>query len=240
MKQNESVWNRPGIYGMIKRVTDVLMTLAILFLMGYQFWGEQAHEWVGAGIFLLFILHHVLNRQWYKTLSHGKYTPFRIFQTLVNILVLVSMLALMYSSIVMSRYVFSFLPISGGMSIARRLHILGSYWGFLLMALHLGLHWNVLINFVLKRFPAKQPSGIYSLLFFLLGLVVSSFGLVALIKRDFSSYLLLKNEFVFLDYSEPILGFYFDYVALMGLCIFVSYYLSKLFRKIGRRKSGSK
>ena len=31
MKQNESVWNRPGIYGMIKRVTDVLMTLAMLF-----------------------------------------------------------------------------------------------------------------------------------------------------------------------------------------------------------------
>ena len=157
----------------------------------------------------------------------------------MNILVLVSMLALMYSSIVMSRYVFSFLPVFGGMSIARRLHILGSYWGFLLMALHVGLHWNVLINFVFKRFPAKQPSGIYSLLFFLLGLMVSSFGLVAFIKRDFPSYLLLKNEFVFWDYSEPILGFYFDYVALMCLCIFVSHYLSKLFRKIGRQKSGS-
>lgn len=175
-----------------------------------------------------------------QALSHGKYTPFRIFQTLVNILMLVSMLALMYSSIVMSRYVFSFLSISGEMSIARRLHILGSYWGFLLMALHLGLHWNVLINFVLKRFPAKQPSVIYSLMFFLLGLVVSSFGLVALIKRDFPTYLLLKNEFVFWDYSESILRFYFDYVALMGLCIFVSHYLSKLFRKIGRQKSGSK
>ena len=172
-------------------------------------------------------------------LSHGKYTPFRIFQTFVNILVLISMLALMYSSIVMSRYVFSFLPISSGMSIARQLHILGSYWGFLLMALHVGLHWNVLINFVFKRFPAKQPAGIYSLLFFLLGLMVSSFGLVAFIKRDFPTYLLLKNEFVFWDYSESILRFYFEYVALMGLCIFVSYYLSKLFRKIGRRKSGS-
>lgn len=77
-------------------------------------------------------------------------------------------------------------------------------------------------------------------MFFLLGLVVSSFGLVALIKRDFPTYLLLKNEFVFWDYSESILKFYFDYVALMGLCIFVSYYLSKLFRKISRRKSGSK
>lgn len=32
----------------IKCVMDVLMTLAMLFLMGYQFWGEQVHEWIGA------------------------------------------------------------------------------------------------------------------------------------------------------------------------------------------------
>ncbi len=32
----------------IKCVMDVLMTLAMLFLMCCQFWGEQAHEWIGA------------------------------------------------------------------------------------------------------------------------------------------------------------------------------------------------
>ena len=33
----------------IRFTADVLMTLALLFLMGYQFWGETAHEWIGAG-----------------------------------------------------------------------------------------------------------------------------------------------------------------------------------------------
>jgi hypothetical protein len=28
---------------------DAAMTLALLFLMGYQFWGEALHEWVGVG-----------------------------------------------------------------------------------------------------------------------------------------------------------------------------------------------
>ena len=50
-----------------------------------------------------------------------------------------SMVALIYSSIVLSRYVFSVLPIEGGMVLARRFHILGSYWGFLLMNVHLGM-----------------------------------------------------------------------------------------------------
>lgn len=26
---------------------DLLMTAALLFLMGYQFWGDVAHEWAG-------------------------------------------------------------------------------------------------------------------------------------------------------------------------------------------------
>ena len=57
--------------GKLKRVVDVMMTAALLFLMGYQFWGEKAHEWVGAGIFVLFAAHHALNWRWYKSLFHN-------------------------------------------------------------------------------------------------------------------------------------------------------------------------
>ncbi len=51
----------------IKMAVDVLMTAALLFLMGYQFWGEMAHEWVGAGMSVLFLAHHILNGSWHKT-----------------------------------------------------------------------------------------------------------------------------------------------------------------------------
>ncbi len=131
----------------IKCGIDILMTFALLFLMGYQFWGEQAHEWVGAGMFILFILHHVLNRQWYKALFHGRYTPVRVYQTIVNVL-----------------------PISGGMVLARRLHILGSYWGFLLMSVHLGLHWNMFISMAKKWLKVKRISKLRSALLFAAGL----------------------------------------------------------------------
>ena len=127
----------------IKWTLDVLMTAALFFLMGYQFWGETAHEWIGAGMLVLFVVHQVLNRSWYKNLFRGRYTPMRTLQCLVNVLTLAAMLALMYSGITMSRHVFAFLPIRGGLMLARRLHILGSYWGYLLMSLHLGLQ-NIL------------------------------------------------------------------------------------------------
>lgn len=37
------------------------MTLCLMLLMSYSLIGEQAHEWIGMGMFVLFILHHWLN-----------------------------------------------------------------------------------------------------------------------------------------------------------------------------------
>lgn len=212
----------------IKLSVDILMTHALLFLMGYHLWGEVLHEWVGAGMLLLFIVHHILNGYWYKTLFKGKYNTMRILTLCIDILVLVSMLAQMYSGIVMSRYAFKFLPSVGGMSLARRLHILGAYWGYILMSLHLGLHWNMILGMSRKAVGIKNRSKIRSIIAFIAGLMIAGYGMWAFISRDFSTFLLLKQEFVFLDYSESKILFYIDYLALMGLCIFIAHYCTKI------------
>jgi len=109
--------------------------------MGYQLWGEIAHESAGIAILFLFIAHHILNINWHKNLFKGKYSAVRTAILAVDILVLITMLLQMYSGIVLSKHIFAFLPISGGMALARKLHILGSYWGFILMSAHIGMHW---------------------------------------------------------------------------------------------------
>ena len=223
-----------------KIIIDVLMTAALLFLMGYQLWGDAAHEIVGAGLFLLFIVHHILNLSFYKNLFRGKYTPMRILQLVMDGLVFTAMVMLMVSGIMMSRHVFAFLPLHGGMAMARRLHILGSYWGFIVMSMHLGLHWNQIGGMVRKTVGVKKSSKIRTVLCFATGLLIAGYGIYVLVKRDFSTYLFLKTEFVFLDYSESPILFYLDYIAFMGLCIFVAHYLAKLCRKIKIRKAVSK
>lgn len=219
----------------IKRVLDVLMTMGLLLAMGYQLWGEVAHEWIGAGMFVLFIAHHILNRNWYKRLLKGNYTPMAIFQLWINGLTLVAMVALMYSGIVLSRHVFVFLPIDNGLVLARRLHILGSYWGFLLMSLHLGMHWHMLWKAVTQKTGEKGRSKKSAVICFVLGLLLAGYGVIVLIKRNFLTYLFLQSEFVFLDYSESKILFYIDYLALMGLCIFVAHYTAKLFQKYRKK-----
>lgn len=220
----------------IKLSVDIVMTLALLFLMGYHLWGEALHEWVGAGMLLLFIAHHILNGYWHKSLFKGKYDTMRILTLCIDILVLASMLAQMYSGIVMSRYVFDFLPSTGGMSLARRLHILGAYWGYILMSLHLGLHWNMILGMFRKTAGIKNKSKIRSIIAFFAGLMIAGYGARVFISRDFSTYLLLTSEFVFLDYGESKILFTIDYLALMGLCIFIAHYCARMIRK-SRKKS---
>lgn len=214
--------------GKVKMAVDMLMTAALLFLMGYQFWGETAHEWVGAGMFALFLAHHILNGSWHKNLFRGKYPPMRIFLAVIDVLTLLPMIAQMYSGIVLSRHVFAFLPIKSGLVPARRLHILGSYWGFLLMSLHLGLHWNMVMGAVKKKLPAA-PQG-FRHLGFGLALAAALYGAWVFVKRDFVVYMLLRSEFVFMDYEEAKSLFYLDYLSLMGTCIFISHYAGKFLR----------
>lgn len=224
----------------IKIVIDVLMSLGLLFLMGYQFWGDVAHEWAGAGMFLLFIAHHVLNGNWYKNLLHGKYSPSRIFQLLVDILVFLSMICLMISGIMLSNHVFAFLDIHGGMSFARLLHMSASHWGFVLMALHLGMHWGMFMGLAKKALHLKQPSRVRKILLPILSVGIAVYGLVVFIQRDLLTYMLVRTQFVFLDFSESIPLFYLDYLAMMGTFVFLAYYVSKLLRKMSGKRAPKK
>ena len=214
-----------------KFVIDLLMTLGLLFLMGYQFWQDAAHEWAGAGMLLLFILHHILNGNWYRTIFMVRYTAARILQLVIDLLLLLDMLGLMVSGIILSNYVFDFLPIWGGMGFARLLHMAASYWGFVLMSLHLGLHWGMVPGVARKALKLRQPSHLRKVLLPLLGACVAAYGLFAFVRRDLIAYMLVRTHFVFFDFSEPIPSFYLDHLAMMGTFIFISYYGARLLRK---------
>ena len=113
--------------------------------------------------------------------------------------------------------------------LARRLHILGAYWGFALLSLHLGLHWNMLMGMAKKRLGLVKPSKGRAIVLFLAGLTVAVYGLAVFLRRDLSSYMLLQNEFVFMDFAEPKLLYYLDYLAMMGLFVFIAHYLTRAF-----------
>ena len=87
---------------------DLAMTVLLLCQMAWLLIGETTHEWTGTAMFLLFIVHHVLNRRWYGSLFKGKHGPARLLQITVDILLLAAMAGLIISGVMLSRTEFAF------------------------------------------------------------------------------------------------------------------------------------
>ena len=109
--------------------------------------------------------------------------------------------------------------------------MVASSWGFLLMSAHLGLHWGMLLGMVRKAGKTRLSGKPISLLPTVAGALVAAYGAAAMVKRDLATYLFLRSEFVFLDFSESKILFYLDYLAMMGTFIFLSHFAAKLLRK---------
>ncbi len=220
---------------MVKLGVDFVMTVLLLLLMARQITGYAAHEWLGAGMFVLWIAHHILNFRWHGHLFKGKYTPSRVIQLVVNVLLFLSMLGTMVSAIILSREVFAFLPISGGIALARPMHILCVFWGFVLMALHLGLHWSRILGMVHKA-AGPVSSKPLKVALFTGGAAIAAYGLYAFVKNRFLSYMFLTSSFVFFDFERPTPLFFTEYMAIMGLFIFLAHYGAKGLQKRPNRK----
>lgn len=230
-----------------KMAIDFTMTVFILLLMAYNFTGDVVHEWLGTVQFVLFITHNILNFKWYQNLLKGRYPIFRILQTTINLLVVASMLGLMISGIMLSRHVFAFLSISSGMSFARRLHMFSAYWSLILMSLHLGLHWSMIMGVSRKMANIMPPSRACTSVLRAIAALISIYGVYAFVKHEIGAYLFLNTLYNLEDFGQSAVTFFIDYLAIMGLCVFTAYYATKLIRRyislkmrkqhFGRRKS---
>ena len=214
----------------LKIVVDIGMTVMSLLLMTYELIGEAAHEWFGIGMFALFIIHHILNRKWSRSVFKGKYTLLRIWQTVLVIGILITMAGSMYGGVILSKHALSFLPIEGGRAFAREIHVVSAYCGFVLMSLHLGLHWSMMMGMA-KRLVKEIPTAGKWVLRGIAALI-AGYGVYAFIRREIGHYMFLQNQYVFFDFEEPLIFFLADYIAVMALFVWVSHYFSKGLRYI--------
>lgn len=95
----------------VKIIVDILMTIVFILLMCNQVTEAFAHEILGVSVFILFIIHQILNINFYKNIFKGKYNKLRVAFTIINILLLVMMIIMVISSLMVSQYLFRKLDI---------------------------------------------------------------------------------------------------------------------------------
>lgn len=218
-----------------KICVDLLMTAALYACMAYMLVGEEAHEWIGSGFALLFILHNALNRKWYAALCTGRYTPLRAFQTAVNLLCLVLMAAAFVSGAAMSRYLCNIPFMSGGASLARTVHMLSAYWGYCFISMHIGLHWSMVLGMMNNAAAPPEKQRRLAAVLRIAGAAAALFGLRAMMRHNLPDYMFLRSRFVFFDTERPLWLFLLDYAAIMAFWAWLAHYLRLLLIKAARK-----
>lgn len=206
----------------IKRIVDVALMVTLLLLMAFQVTEQLAHEWLGITMFVLTIVHQVLNRKYYAAIFKGKYSPLRIFQLIVNILLLLTFVCTALSGMMMSRFATPFMNGILPSSIVRQGHLALSHWSFVLMGLHLGLHFGIVMSKLRNR-TVKIILGTV-----MTGIAV--YGFYLFFKSDMLNYMLFKNPFAFLDYDKAWWLVLLENLAMLLAWAFAAYLLSLFLR----------
>lgn len=205
-------------------ITDLALTIILLLLMGYSLIGEAIHEWLGITMLALVILHHAWNWTWYKSFGTGRMSIYRAVQNLLTCLLLLFVFGSLLSGLILSRYVLDFLPLGWGQDWARTIHLPCAFWSFLLMALHLGLHWGGVMGTARRFAGLTGPSRVRTAVLQLTGVAIACYGLLAFSRSGFLDYLLLRTHFLFFPPDQTITGFLKNYLAILGLFIWIGHY----------------
>ena len=210
------------------RAIDLIMLAAMLFLPAMQVTKQEIHEWLGIGMFALVIAHHILNRKYYAAIFKGKYTPLRVFMLIVNTALLLSFIATPTTGMMMSRYATPFLNSVVGTALPRKLHLMLTYWSFVLMGMHAGLHLAIILS--------KLKNKAVKIIAFVLMCVVSGYGFYLFVKANIFDYMLMKTQFVFLDYSKPAWQIIIENLAMLLAWALATYLITIGLKNIKKKK----
>ncbi|MBO7583524.1 MAG: DUF4405 domain-containing protein [Treponema sp.] len=206
----------------LRMTIDITMTILSIILMGgnYLFPADLVHEILGVGLFVLWVVHIILNRRWYGAIFRGKYNPYRVMQTVINCCILICTIFLMISGIILSNHVFTFLNIQSGLGFARIAHLLASHWYYLFMSVHIGLHVGRLFQNVTAKIIPR-----------ILLALACIYGLYAFIARGVWKYLILQQQFFFFDFERGYVLFALDYISIIILFATISHLIASRLKK---------
>ncbi|MBQ6019812.1 MAG: DUF4405 domain-containing protein [Clostridia bacterium] len=213
----------------IKYAVDTVMTLTLLCLTAYQVTGEALHEWIGIGMTAVLIVHHILNAKWYGALFKGKYNTYRIISTVTNTLLLASIALTAFCGMSMSANAVPFLYGMANAVFARTAHLAMSYWSFILMGFHLGLH--------LPAITAKvRPKIAVKIVCTAAFTALAGVGLWLFIKNGIPGYLFFRTHFAFFDYGKAAALIFLENLAEMFFFVFLGANAVRFIRSLNRKK----
>ena len=210
---------------------------AVLLVLGLSYWwlGNVAHEIAGTLMFVLLIAHNVFNRRWYGSLPRTRREPRSLFNALLTGGLLLAMLALLTTSILISNALASFLPPWGGFTV-RQIHTVAAYWVLVIVAVHLGLRWPMLMGLARVAFGIRDTGPTRTWFLRAFTGAVAAYGIWSCLVLGIGMKLTMQMSLDWWNFEELVAGFFIHVGAIAGLVMSGTYYGMRLI-DFGRRRS---
>lgn len=204
------------------------LTAAGLLLFGFSYWwlGNLAHEVAGTALFLLVIIHNLFNRRWYRTIPNARREPRSLFNTFVTFILIVVMLVLMVTSILISNALSSVMSAYGGFTVMQ-IHTMAAYWALVIVAIHLGLRWPLLMGLARNALGLHRTSLARTVVLRLIAITVAAHGVWSSFELGLGSKLSMQMTLDWWNFEESVAGFFIHCIAIAGLFMLLSYYTSQ-------------
>jgi len=219
---------------LLRLTFDFIAAGLLLVALAYYWLDNTFHEIVGTGLFLLIIVHNVFNRRWYKTIPTSVHEARGLINSSTIVLLALTMLTLLVTSLMISRTVFGFLALDGGFS-TRQVHILVAWWALIVVSLHLGMRWSMLMNVARNLFGVKRPSAMRTAVLRVIAAAIAIQGVRSSLELGMGAKLTAELTTDFWDFNESTIGFFGHLVAIAGLYMAVAHYAFKWVQR-GTRK----
>lgn len=199
-----------------------------LLLAGLAYWwqGNTVHEVIGTSMFALLFAHNIFNRSWWGTMARAPREPRRLIDASLTLPLLVVMVALLATSLAISRTVFSFLPLDAGFT-ARQVHAAAGYWSLVLVSLHLGLRWQRVMNVMRIACRFTNASRMRTAVLRVVALAVAIRGACVLQLMGVLDKLSVQLSPDGWDFESSTAAFFVNWACISGLVIAMTHYAMK-------------
>jgi hypothetical protein len=212
-----------SLFLLVRIMLDFVAVGLLFVTLAYWWLGNTVHEVVGTAMLALLISHNVFNRRWWASLPSRVRQRRESLALVSNVSVLLAMVALLVTSVLISHTLSGFLSFRGG-GTAREIHQLAAYWALVIAAIHLGLHWSMIMATVRSRLRIGPPTLLRTSCLRMVAATIAACGLYSSSVMGIGSRLIARPSIEFWDFEESVFGFFFHQAAIVGLYAVVAHY----------------
>jgi hypothetical protein len=151
---------------------------------------------------------------------------------------LLAMLALLVTSVLISNALSGLMSSYGGFTV-RQIHTLAAYWVLVIVALHLGLRWPVIMAAARSLLNISRASRVRRWVLRAITAAIAAHGVWSSFELGMGVRLSMQVSLDWWNFEESVAGFFMHCAAIAGLYIAVTYYGVKWLRSVTQGSAAS-